>query len=201
MKITLSNKKLGGFIPQLNMPVGLTCDYGVPCSKSCYAKRGNYKYPGVKQGIQENYDDYKKDPNDFFKRLENYLNNGDIIYKRFRYFATGDIPDTQFLKNMCELAKKCKNTKFLCYTKKHLLVNIFLSYYEKPKNLVIIFSGWDKDFKVNNPHNLPMSFIDFKNKKLNNPLAENGYKCQGSCAKCRRCWDAKNGDIITFKKH
>lgn len=201
MKITTSNKKLGGFIPQLNMPVGITCRPGVPCSIGCYAKRGRFRFEKIKKSILENYLDYKKDPFGFFEEMEKYLNNGDVIYKRFRWFTTGDIPDMQFLNGMAYLAKKCKNTKFLCFTKKHLLVNVWLEFNEKPKNLNIVFSGWDKDFIITNPHNLPISLVKFSKKKLNSPLIENGYNCPGSCTTCRKCWDAKSNDIIVFKKH
>lgn len=203
-KITVSfkSKKLGR-IPSLNIPPVLTCRRDAPCSSLCYARKGTFNYKNVVKSHMDNYIAYNEDQKGFFKEINKTLNNDVVIYKYFRWHMSGDIVDMKYLYGMIELAKKNKKTKFLAFTKKFELVNMYLSVVneEPPKNLKIVFSAWDKDFKVDNPHNLPISYVNFKNKALNPSIPENAKKCSGDCSNCRICWNLKNGESTVFDQH
>lgn len=201
MKITLTNSKLGGFIPSLNLPAGITCRSDAPCFKDCYARKGNFTYPKVKQGYLNNLKEYQEDSEKFFNDVTDYLNNGEIIYKFFRWFSSGDIVDMNFLYGIIKVAKACPMTKFLCFTKKHNLVNMWLSVgNELPENLRIVFSGWDENFKVDNPFNLPTTYVHFKDRS-NKHIPEFAIPCKGSCRTCKACWSLQKGQSVYFDKH
>ena len=126
-KITVSfkSKKLGR-IPSLNIPPVLTCRRDAPCSSLCYARKGTFNYKNVVKSHMDNYIAYNEDQKGFFKEINKTLNNDVVIYKYFRWHMSGDIVDMKYLYGMIELAKKNKKTKFLAFTKKFDLVNMYL---------------------------------------------------------------------------
>ena len=203
MKISLTNSKLGDKIPSLNLPVEGTCRGDAPCKKSgCYALKGNWVYPNVKAALQENLKEFFENPDKFFDDIINWINNGDVSYKFFRWFSSGDIVSYKFLKGMVKVANACPQTKFLCFTKKFSIVNAYLEMFEElPKNLHVVFSGWDKDFKVDNPFNLPTTYINFKDKSKNADIPEYAIPCTGSCKSCKACWSLEKGQSVYFNQH
>lgn len=198
--ISNSNTKLGTFIGSVNMPQGVTCPADAPCRKGCYATRGNFNYSNVKEGIYKNYLAYMENPQQFFDVLHWQLNM--LPYRFFRWHGSGDIVDARYLEGMCWLAEQHPNTKFLCFTKQYKIVNDYLNEHEKPMNLTIVFSNW-MDYIAPNPHNLPMTYVEFKGADF--PLPENALRCSGKCATCvnteGNCWNLKNGDSVIMKKH
>ena len=203
-KITVSfkSKKLGR-IPSLNIQPILTCRKGAPCSSLCYARKGTFNYKNVVKSHMDNYIAYNENQKDFFKQINDILNNDVIIYKYFRWHMSGDIIDMNYLYGMIDLANKNKKTKFLAFTKKFDLVNMYLEASGKklPKNLIIVFSAWDINFNVPNPHNLPIAYVNFKNKDLNPDIPHNAKKCNGDCTTCRICWNLKSGESTVFNQH
>lgn len=200
MKISTTISKLGDKIPSFNLPAIISCRKDVPCSKGCYAVKGRWNYKNVKKSLIENYMEYKNDPTKLFDEILNYINNDDIVYKFFRWFSSGDIVDMNFLYGMIKIAKKCKQTKFLCFTKQFNIVNAYLSVNKLPSNLKIVFSGWDETFEVDNPFNLPTTYVWFK-KSQNKHIPEHAIPCTGNCSKCKACWNLKKGQSVYFNKH
>lgn len=204
MKIHISktNSKLGGFIPSINLPAGITCRADAPCQKGCYAKKGNFIYKTTKKSHLNNLEIYKQNPDDYFNQIINELNNTDITYKFFRWHASGDIVNLEYLKGIIRVAEACPQTKFLCFTKKFMLVNMYLELNPNiPENLHIVFSAWDKDFKVNNPHNLPVAYVSFKNSSKNPEIPEYAIPCIGKCYECKSCWSLIKGQSVVFNQH
>ena len=195
--ITTQNSKLGGMIAQVNMPYLTTCRDDAPCKNGCYCAKGNLNYPSVKKSHMDKYNLYKKNPEAFFNMIDAELNM--IPYKFFRWHSSGDIPDVQYLDLMFKLARKHKETRFLCFTKKDYLVNGYLELKKrKPSNLVIVLSHWDM-WHPYNPFNLPESYVDFGHGNI----PEMVYQCGGSCADCpgTHCWFMHYGDKVVFEKH
>lgn len=194
--ITTSNTKLGGSIAQVNMPYLLSCRPDAPCSKECYCTHGNMAYDNVRQSHIKKYEMYKSNPVAFFNAIDNELNF--IPFKYFRWHSSGDIVDMQYLDLMCKLARKHKETMFLCFTKKYEIINEYLNNHKKPNNLTIVLSTW-KEWKPDNPHNLPISCVIEKEEDI--PLYS--YECPGSCQDCngQHCWHMKKGDVVSFHKH
>lgn len=204
MKVTISttNSKLGGFIPSINLPAGLTCRADAPCQKGCYAKKGNWIFPNVKQSLADNLEYFKKDPQYYFKEIINFLNNNDVSYKFFRWHSSGDIVNNDYFKGMLKVAEACPQTKFLCFTKKFHIINLYLEAGGKiPENLKIVFSAWDNTFKVDNPYNLPVTYVRFKKDERNAAIPEYAIPCVGKCAECKACWSLKNGQSVVFNQH
>lgn len=204
MKVTISttNSKLGGFIPSVNLPAGLTCRPDAPCQKGCYAKKGNWLYKNVKTSLLNNLDYFKTSPESYFNDIINYLNNGDISYKFFRWHSSGDIVNNEYLKGILKVANACPQTKFLCFTKKFYLINLYLDNGGiLPNNLKIVFSAWNNTFKIDNPHNLPVTYVRFKDESKNADIPEFAIPCIGKCYECKSCWSLEKGQSVVFNQH
>ena len=197
--ITFSNIKLGGKIPQLNMPYGTSCRTDAPCFKDCYCTHGNMAFPNVRKSHLEKLNLYIDNPDGFFNIVDSELNM--CIYKYFRYHSSGDIVDEKYLERMCWLARRHRQTHFLCFTKKYELVNEYLNHHKKPANLILVLSNWG-DWKVDNPHNLPTSWVAFGDERDKDiPLF--AYECPGSCENCEsnHCFNMVKGQSVVFHKH
>ena len=196
--LTFSNIKLGGRIPQLNMPYAISCRPDAPCFKECYCTHGNMAFATVRDSHINKMNLYLANPKAFFEQVDRELSFAS--YKYMRYHSSGDIVDEQYLNLMCWLARRHKETQFLCFTKKFELVNEYLNHHKKPSNLVLVLSNWG-DWKVENPHNLPMSYVDFGKGTENIP--DKAYQCGGRCEECdqQHCWQMKKGDAVAFHKH
>lgn len=188
--VSFSNSKLGGAIPSINLPAGVTCRPDAPCFKDCYALKGNFRFKTVRQAHIDNLDMYNKDPNGYFKEIVEKTKFSTYA----RYFSSGDIPDSYYFRKMVEVSRINKNTKYLVFTKKGYIVNNYITNSGKiPSNLRIIFSEW-YGWTQPNPYNFPVSNIlqDGDSK---------GFICSGKCAECLHCWHMKRGQKVLFKKH
>lgn len=194
--VSFANSKLGRQIASINMPAVITCRQNAPCYKGCYARKGRWLFENVKNSLQENLDAYKKNPKKFFESIAEQT----ALCKYARFFSSGDIPDADFLKGMCKVARKNKETKYLCFTKKFEIVNDYVSNgHIIPKNLSIVFSAWS-DWIPENPYNFPMTYV--YGKDFNNDLIpDNAIPCAGKCYECQACWQLKKGQSVYFKKH
>lgn len=203
LTISISNSKLGSFIPTINMPPIVTCRKNCPCAKNCYACKGNFaRFESVKKTMQDNLHLYKNNNVMFFDDVNEFLQNGLTIYKYLRWHSAGDIVDANYFLGMVEIAKANPLTRFLAFTKKFEIVNEYIKNNgELPQNLRIVFSAWDKDFKVENPYNLPVAYIDLKDKSKNAKIPETAIPCNGNCEKCLACWSLQKGQSVFFKQH
>ena len=195
--ISHNNSKLGADIPSVSMPVGVTCRPDAPCFAKCYARKGNMARPNVKAAYTGNLEAYKADPEFFFR----FISATTRFHTFFRWHASGDIVDARYLAGMVKVATDNPNTKYLCFTKKFDLVNAYLDAgNELPSNLSIVFSAWGKDFKVDNPHNLPVTYVRFKEGD-NSYIPVDAIPCGGKCYECVACWQLKKGQSIYFNEH
>lgn len=199
MKITNGNSKLSASIPSINLPAGITCRSDAPCARGCYAKKGNFAYKNIQQCYMQNLADYINDPKQYFDDIIKFFNQELSIFRYARWHASGDIVDMDYLKGMCIVAHKCKQTKFLCFTKKYEVVNEFLDNGNIiPNNLHIVFSGWGSDWVFDNPYNLPVADVRFKNDDRD---FSKHKQCSGKCYNCLNCWKLKKGERVVFNKH
>lgn len=204
MKLTISttNAKLGYQIPSVSLTPACSCRKDAPCAKLCYAKKGTFLYSNVKASHAGNYNLYISDSNAYFNEIIAYLKRPLLTYKYFRWHVAGDIVDENYFLGMIKTAKNCKDTKFLCFTKKFNIINDYINNGGKiPSNLKVVFSAWNKHFKVENPYNFPVAYVLFKNNDLNPKIPPLSIPCSGQCENCLACWSLKKGQSIVFEQH
>ena len=195
-KVSNTNSKLGGQIYSINLPPVVTCRSDAPCFKGCYACKGNWLFPNVKNSLQHNLDAYKSNPTLFFESVAAQT----ALVRFCRWHSSGDIVDMQYFEGMCKVARKNKDTHYLCFTKKYEIINEFLSKGKRiPKNLSIVFSAWS-NWIPENPYDLPMTYV--YGKEFNNELIpKDAIPCGGKCETCQACWTLKKGQHVYFLKH
>lgn len=111
--------------------------------------------------------------------------------------------DERYFDMMCRIATRLPRTQFLAFTKKYDLVNTFVKAGGTiPRNLHILFSSWP-DYNVNNPYNLPVAYVAFKDGYCEAPA--DAYECSGHCEDCayagKNCWVMGRGQSIVLKEH
>lgn len=199
-RISTSVSKLGENIATVNLPPKITCNANAPCvAGGCYACKGRFCFKRVKESLQNNLNAYAENPQRYFDVIDSTLRM--IPYKFFRFHSSGDIVDDQYLKLMFQLARKHRNTKFLCFTKKFNLVNTAMKTMRKPSNLILVFSNWG-DFICDNPNRLPTSWVRLNSGEY---IPERSNECTGFCGECvntdASCWKLKRGQAVVFNKH
>lgn len=103
---------------------------------------------------------------------------------------------------MVKVAKENPDVHFLAFTKKFETVNTYLKKgYRFPKNLKVVFSAWDKDFKVDNPFGRPLTYVAFKDPTKNADIKEKIFVCPGSCETCKKCWTLRKNQCVVFHQH
>ena len=192
--------KLGADIPSVSLPPVCTCRPDAPCVAKCYARKGRWCFSHNKSLLQKNIDIWNEDPA-MFQR--------DIIISAFhsrffRWHSSGDIPDMKYLEMMVDTAKRLPDTKFLCFTKKFEMVNEYLNIHKSfPENLRMVFSAWGS-FIPENPHNLPMAYVQFKNGETDG-IPTDAFQCKGYCGECTlngsSCWTLNDGASVVFDEH
>lgn len=194
--VSNTNSKLGAQILSINMPAGITCRPDAPCYKGCYAKHGHWLYNNVQKSLQENLEHYKENPKLFFDSVATQT----ALSRFVRWSSSGDIVDPEYFEGMCRVARKNKETHYLCFTKKYEIVNSYLDSGKKiPKNLTIVFSAWS-GWLPENPYHLPMTYVygkDFRN----DLIPKDSIPCRGSCERCQACWQLKKNMSVYFVKH
>ena len=158
--MTTKNSKTGCGVIDLAFPV-ITCREDAPCKKTgCYCMKGTQQMATVQGAYYRNYRLYHEDPVDFWNQVQFKLAHCGL--PKCRYFDAGDLPDYAFIDGMVATAKKFSEMKFMAFTKKYFLVNQWIDNNGNlPDNLNIIFSAWDKDWEVLNPHHMPVAYVDF----------------------------------------
>ena len=204
--ISRGNSKLGSDIPSVNLPAGITCREDAPCYKKCYARKGRFSFPHIKDLNSINLRIWQEDPRQF----ERDIMIAAFKAKYFRWHSSGDIPDAEYLDMMVRVAQRIPDTKFLCFTKKFELVNAYVEGAgDLPSNLHIVFSAWG-DWLPENPYGFPMAYIHFKRSDMQ--LPSHARQCPKYCGDCVMtgcsCWDLKQGfqdddsvDCVVFEEH
>lgn len=203
--MTTKNSKTGCGVIDLAFPV-ITCREDAPCKKTgCYCMKGTQQMATVQGAYYRNYRLYHEDPVDFWNQVQFKLAHCGLL--RMRYFDAGDLPDYAFIDGMVATAKKFPEMKFMAFTKKYFLVNQWIDNNGNlPDNLNIIFSAWDKDWEVLNPHHMPVAYVDFKDSEKTPVLPTKYQTCPNqkdktiTCSMCGKCWRKDLGAVV-FKQH
>ena len=195
VSISKGNSKMG-YIPSVSLPPVVTCASSCTCAKKCYAAKLCRLYPTVRKAYARNLDILKNNMDDYFTQVKAAA----MVNKYFRFHVSGDIYDMNYLDRMVKLANELPGTTFLAFTKQYNFINNYLQYAAIPDNLKIIFSEWP-GMDMDNPYNLPVAHVIFKNQVP----ADDWKICGGNCTECAcrgvGCWELKKGEHIAFYEH
>jgi len=174
--VSWGNMKLGA-IPNVSLPPVQTCRQHAPCAKKCYALKAWRMYPSARRAWRANLREYRNDPQSYFRQLTYALKARAPRF--FRWHASGDIPDAEYLKGMINLAKSCPQTRFLAFTKQYELVQGK----RLPANLTVVLSAWP---------GLPLPSttrpIAYMQDGTETRVPSNAIECPGNCETCGQCW-------------
>ena len=191
--------KLGN-IPTVNLPAVVTCRPGAPCTKGCYACKGNFVFANVQKSLQANLYCWQTHPDVYRSTVELAA----MQNRFFRWHSSGDIPDESYLRMMFDVAEAVPTCNFLAFTKRVEWVNSLLDVQAKPKNLSIVFSAWG-NWIPDNPHNLPIAYVHLRSGEGASFIPADAKSCSGACYKCvagdQNCWALKSGESVVFNQH
>ena len=191
LTISLGNMKLGS-IPSISLPPLLTCMTGAPCFKTCYAMKTIRLYKSAREAWYKNYIIYQHEPDLYKSILSEWFDKYSPEY--FRWHVGGDVVDFNYVAMVFQLADKHKDTNFLLFTKKY---DVFNDIMNDNKNLSIIFSAWP-GLALPEYSSFPIAWFD---DGTDDRIPENSFQCNNNCSDCKKCWEFKANESVTFKKH
>ena len=170
------------------MPI-LSCPDGIPCAGDCYDCKSTRRFPSVRQARMRNWELVQRDPDSYFAGIREYLDHYAPRY--FRWHVGGDIPDQDYYREMCQIAREHPKTHFLAFTKNHAL-----DFRGRPSNLNIVLSMWPN--WGNSRKRMPRAWMQDGSEDR---IPEGAIQCSGSCEFCGVCWHLKAGQDVYFLKH
>lgn len=198
VKFSSSNKKMGA-IPSVSLPAKKTCR-DCACWDKCYAAKLERLRPTVRNAYQNNLDVLLSDAESYWREVE-----GQIMLSRFfRFHVSGDIPNTDYLEHIAEIARRNPHCQILCFTKKYELVNraVETGRVMVYDNLHLIFSAWP-GLDMPNPHRFPEAHVLFRDGTTT--ASPEAKPCSGNCAACAvtngGCWTLGRGEQVVFHEH
>lgn len=210
--ISKGNQKMGD-IPNISLSLDSCSDIETETCDHCYIKH-NYYTKFSYHFWYQNFMFYNFDKDGFFESFKTKLNL--LKPKLFRFFVSGDFPDSYFIQKTIDLVKNFNDTKFFVYTRSwqrddclellkelNKLKNfiVLTSFDKKTKNLVHKCNGLFKVYFINDDKEEVPEGIDliFRNRHLRDTRLvykdrvlvcpkENGVNI-ATCEKCKWCFD------------
>ena len=135
----LNNAKIWGFdLPAYKSNTGkVICPFAKECIKFCFAKKGTFLYPVVKNKYESNYSTSKQD--NFINILQAEINSKKITH--IRIHNSGDFYSPKYLKKWLLIAKNNPEIIFYGYTKS---IPLFKALKNIPNNFKFVFSMGSK---------------------------------------------------------
>ena len=140
----------------------------------------------------------------FFADIQRFIDYNMVA--AIRVHSSGEFLSYGYFTDWMEFARNNPEVKFYCYTKRFNFIEKYLDSGETiPNNFVINVSIWGKNY--DNPYNLPEFIFDNGTdpeleKIPHCPASDiNGNKTGMTCAACKLCINAKNGQRIAVYSH
>ena len=210
MKIDLALDLVGG----LSVPSKMPClSYSIPakycktggklvsiknsvCSK-CYALKGFYNMPNVRNALQKRFDSINK---------PEWVDAMTIAIATkeksgfFRWHDSGDIQSVNHLAKIVQIANNLPHIKFWLPTREYSIVSDFIKLYGAiPSNLTIRLSS----LMING--NAPTGIAKILGLTTSGVSKDKSFTCpapnqDNKCINCRACWD-KSVKNVSYKLH
>jgi len=162
----------------------------------CYARKGSYLYPNVKNSRKHNFEQLPNDIDGWLAWEDAIVEGINNLY--FRWHDSGDIQSLAHLRAICNIADKLPQVRFWLPTKEFKMVRDYLKEWVAfPSNLIV---------RVSSPMTDQAPLKGYQNTstvhKVGHPY---GFECNapaqgGECGKCRACWDVTVLNV-SYKKH
>lgn len=164
---------------------------GSTCHK-CYALKGRYVFPNVRDAMARRLDNYHDNPNWIADMVSAIRATGD---KWFRIFDSGDLQDLTMLVRWVTIAQMLPDVRFWMPTREYGIVNRFVKGGGVvPDNMTIRLSN--PMIGDTNPSKIDGIVASGVGKEYTCPASNQGNKC----VDCRACWD-KSVDVVVYKQH
>ncbi len=170
---------------------------GSVCEK-CYACKGCYVFPVVKNALQKRLESLSKDG--WVDAMVFAVTKKNLSFMRIN--DSGDLQNMEHLRKIVEVAKRCPSCKFWLPTKENALIMEFLKTETLPENLTVRLSCVMIDAENASVKTLAKKLGLVVSSVSSNMETVNchAYKTDGACGDCRACWD-KNVFEICYKRH
>jgi hypothetical protein len=169
------------------------------CERNCYAHKGNFTFPSVRAAHRRNTI-LSRLPS-FVDRMTEEVRGRDL--EVLRVHSSGDLYSPEYAEKWLRIAKRCKTTHFLAYTRTWSLPEFYpvLRRLSRLDNFTVRAS-----IDPTSPIDRLPKFLD-RNKAYiyGSPGAGEGSNCLKQvekglgCPECMRCWIG--AEDITFLKH
>jgi hypothetical protein len=169
---------------------------GSTCHR-CYANRGNYNWPTIKDCYSNRLDKMMNDPN-WVPNMSALINKTSDGY--FRWFDSGDLQSVKNLADIVQIAVNTPTTQHWLPTREYGIVSEFIKAGGViPSNITLRLSAYKIEGKP------PTSLANRLGVLTSTVTKGDGYNCVASsqeskCLDCRRCWD-KSIPNISYKYH
>ena len=176
---------------------------GTVC-KGCYAMKGNYTFPAVKEAHARRKAAMENPAwvtlmTELISRKTKVDRTGG---KYFRWFDAGDLQGVDHLEKIVQIANNLPDIQFWLPTKQSDFVKAFLASGKTfPENLSVRLSAARIGKKPNLPEGVGGATVNVSDEDVFQCLAyTQGGKCDGEKASCRACWK-KTVKIVNYPKH
>lgn len=192
-------KKDGTVLTNIKGTCGGCCE---GCKGSCYAVNSCvYHHNSVIPAWGENTLLARENMDEFFHQFDTFF--AENIVSVFRWHVGGEFFSKEYMEAVYEFCARHEDVKFYAYTKRFQWLEELDSV--KPSNLVVNVSIWHNNY--NNPLGYPTFIYDDGTDEAVSSLPhcpavdKDGHETGVTCAKCRRCFTAKNGNNIAVYAH
>lgn len=175
---------------------------GSTCSK-CYAMKGNYRFPNVKEPRQYNYEHVIACEHDADLRQAwvEMLATAVANDRFFRWHDSGDLQGMFHLEMIVAVAEAAPWCQFWIPTREHGIVNDYLLEHGSfPSNLVVRLSVHMQNQTMTINQAMQAAGVTISTVAYDGGTQCKAYTNKGKCGTCRACWD-RNIASVNYPLH
>jgi hypothetical protein len=125
-KLEYTGRKNGCYLFAFGLPAITTCPFAGKCKDGCYASVGNFRFPSVKNRLEDNLA-FSKSENfvaDAIAELKALVKWANGIKVAIRLHDSGDFYNLLYIKAWFEIMRALPEIQFYAYTKSFVLIEM-----------------------------------------------------------------------------